>query len=92
MGPNCHFFSQPHSRAKEGKYAFRGFEKPKPIYIGPDCWIGYNVVVTGGVTISEGCTIGASAVVTHDIPPFSLAAGNPAVVKKTYDIPKGYYD
>ena len=90
MGPNCHFYSQPHKRATSGKYVCRGFEEPKPIYIGPDCWIGYNVVVMGGATISEGCTIGASTVVTKDIPPFCLAAGNPAVVKKHYDIPKGY--
>lgn len=48
MGPNCRFYSYSHKRAREGKYAFRGFEEPKPIYIGPDCWIGYNVVVTGG--------------------------------------------
>ena len=92
MGPNCHFYSFSHKRSKEGKFVFRGFENPNPIYIGPDCWIGYNVVVIGGVHIGEGCTIGASAVITKDIPAFSLAAGNPAVVKKQYLPPKGYYE
>ena len=92
MGPNCRFFSQSHKRATEGKFAFKKFDNPRPIYIKKDCWIGYGVVVTGGVTISEGCTIGASAVVTKDVPAFSLAAGNPAIVKKHYDPPKGYYD
>ena len=48
MGPNCHFYSQPHKRASSGKFVYRGFDAPKPIYIGPDCWIGYNVVVMGG--------------------------------------------
>ena len=92
MGPNCHFFSQSHKRAEQGKFAFKRFDTPKPIYIKKDCWIGYGVVVTGGVTIFEGCTIGASAVVTKDIPAFSLAAGNPAIVKKRYNPPEGYYD
>ena len=92
MGPNCRFFSYSHKRAEEGKFAFKGFEKPKPIYIGPDCWIGYNVVVTGGVTVKEGVTIGALSVVTHDVPPFCLVAGVPASIKKQYQVPKGYYD
>ena len=92
MGPNCRFFSQSHNRASEGKYAFKKFSAPKPIYIKKDCWIGYGVVVTGGVTVFEGCTIGALAVVTKDVPPFCLAAGNPATIKKQYTPPKGYYD
>lgn len=91
MGPNCRFFSQSHKRAQSGKYAFREMDLPKPIYIGQDCWIGYNTVIVGGVAISDGCTIGASSVVTKDVPPFCLAAGNPAVVKKQYPIPEGYY-
>lgn len=92
MGPDCRFYSISHKRATEGKYAFRGFEEPKPIYIGEDCWIGYNVVVTGGVSINEGVTIGALSVVTHDVPPFCLVAGSPATIKKHYDVPKGYYE
>lgn len=92
MGPDCRFFSYSHKRATEGKFAFKGFEKPRPIYIGPDCWIGYNVVVTSGVTIREGVTVGALSVVTHDVPPFCLIAGSPAKVKKQYQVPKGYYN
>ena len=42
-----------------------------------------NVVITGGVTIGEGCVIGAGSVVTHDIPPHSLAVGNPCRVIRT---------
>lgn len=55
-------------------------EYAKPITIGSDCWIASNVVVCGGVTIGEGCVIGAGSVVTRDIPPYSLAAGNPCRV------------
>lgn len=92
MGPNCRFYSYSHKRATEGKFAFKGFEKPRPIYIGRDCWIGINSIVTAGVTIHEGVTVGAMSVVTKDVPAFCLVAGAPAVVKKQYQPPKGYYD
>lgn len=92
MGPNCRFYSFSHKRAEKGKKVFCGFESPEPIYIGRDCWIGYNSVVTQGVTVKEGVTIDALSVVTHDVPAFSLVAGVPAVVKKQYKIPEGYYE
>ena len=55
-------------------------EYAKPINIKDNCWLASNVVVCGGVTIGEGCVIGAGSVVTRDIPPYSLAAGNHAVL------------
>ena len=55
-------------------------EYGKPITIGANCWIASNVVITGGVTIGEGCVIGVGSVVTRDIPPNSLAVGNPCRV------------
>lgn len=55
------------------------------ITIEDDCWIAANVVVTAGVTIGKHCVIAAGAVVTKNIPPFSVAAGNPAKVLKCYD-------
>ena len=58
-------------------------EYAKPITIEDDCWLASNVVVCGGVTIGEGCVIGAGSVVTRDIPPHSLAAGNPCRVIRT---------
>lgn len=59
------------------------YEYAKPITIGRNCWIAGNVTVIGGVTIGEGCVIGAGSVVTRDIPPNSLAVGNPCrVVRK----------
>lgn len=57
--------------------------RKKPITIKDNCWLASNVVVCGGVTIGEGCVIGAGSVVTRDIPPYSLAAGNPCrVIRK----------
>ena len=60
-----------------------------PIVIEDDCWIAANVVITAGVTIGKHCVVAAGAVVTKDIPPFSIAAGNPAKVIKQYYEGKG---
>ena len=53
------------------------------IVIGKNCWIAENAVVLPGVHIGDYCTIGASAVVTKDIPAYSVVAGNPARVVKS---------
>lgn len=53
-----------------------------PVVLGDDIWIGANAVVLPGVTIGSHSVIAAGAVVTKDVPPNSLAAGVPAVVKK----------
>lgn len=47
------------------------------IVIGNDVWIGYEAVVLAGVTIGDGAVIGARAVVSKDIPPYTIAAGVP---------------
>jgi acetyltransferase-like isoleucine patch superfamily enzyme len=48
--------------------------------IGNDVWIARGAIVLRGVTIGDGAVIGAGAVVTRDVPPFTVVAGNPAVV------------
>jgi acetyltransferase-like isoleucine patch superfamily enzyme len=53
---------------------------PDAMQIGADCWLGARVVVLPGVTLGQGCVIGAGSVVTRDIPPYSIAAGVPARV------------
>lgn len=57
----------------------------KPVHIGSNVWLGEQVCVLPGVTIGDGAIIGASSVVTHDIPPHSIAAGNPARVLRVFD-------
>lgn len=52
----------------------------QPIVIGADCWIGANAVILKGVSIGSRSVIGANAVVVSDIPPDTVAAGNPARV------------
>ena len=55
----------------------------EPVHIGNNCWICANVNILPGVTIGEGCVIGAGSVVSKSIPPYSLAAGNPCRVIRT---------
>jgi acetyltransferase-like isoleucine patch superfamily enzyme len=52
----------------------------KGIVIANDVWIGGRVVILDGVEVGEGAVIGAGSVVTKNIPPFSIAVGNPAKV------------
>jgi maltose O-acetyltransferase len=54
-----------------------------PVVIGARVWIGGATVILPGVTIGEGSTIGAGSVVTRDVPPRSVAAGNPCRVIRT---------
>jgi acetyltransferase-like isoleucine patch superfamily enzyme len=50
------------------------------VVIGNDVWIGYNVTILSGVTIGDGASIGACSVVTRDVPPYAVVAGNPAQI------------
>jgi maltose O-acetyltransferase len=61
-----------------GKAYFRTYALP--VKIGDNVWIGGGVIILPGVTIGRGCVIGAGSIVTHDIPPDSLAFGNPCHV------------
>jgi acetyltransferase-like isoleucine patch superfamily enzyme len=51
-----------------------------PVVIGNNVWIADNVIILSGVAIGDGAVIGAGSVVTRDVPPFHVAAGNPARV------------
>ncbi len=56
------------------------------IIIGNDVWVGLNATILSGVTIGDGAVIGAFSVVSKDIPPYTVVAGNPVqVIKKRFD-------
>jgi acetyltransferase-like isoleucine patch superfamily enzyme len=71
---NNHIFADPERPIREQGNSYRG------IVIEDDCWLGSGVRVVDGVTIGQGSIIGAGAVVTKDIPPYSIAVGVPAKV------------
>ena len=56
------------------------------IIIGNDVWIGYEAVIMAGVHIGDGAIIGARAVVTKDVPPYTIVGGVPArAIRKRFD-------
>ena len=56
------------------------------IIIGSDVWIGYEAVIMAGVTIGNGAIIGTRAVVTKDVPPYTIVGGVPAkMIRKRFD-------
>lgn len=54
----------------------------KPVIIASKVWVGFDVTILKGVTVGEGAVIGAKSVVTQDVEPWTVVAGNPAVVVK----------
>jgi len=60
--------------------------KMAPVIIENKVWIGFNAAILKGVTIGEGSVIGAMSIVTKNIPPYSIVAGNPARILR--DIPE----
>lgn len=90
FGPNVSLLTPMHALRYQERNCLRktdgslyDLEYGKPITIGDNCWLAGNVTVLGGVSIGEGSVIGAGSVVTKDIPPHSLAYGNPCrVIRK----------
>ena len=60
----------------------------RPVKVGDYTHLGTNSTIMAGVTIGERCQIGAGSVVTKDIPPYTVAVGNPARAVKRYDFEK----
>lgn len=66
--------------ASERKETYGGMSEP--IKIGKNVWIGFRSIIVKGVTIGDGAIIGAGSVVTQDVPPNTIVAGNPAKMIK----------
>ncbi len=85
-GINCSLLGSDHLIDEPLKpYIHTGTTNDTSIYIGTNVWFGANVTVIGDVKIGHGSIIGANSLVLKDIPPFSIAVGNPAKVIKRYD-------
>jgi len=69
-------------------YGAAQVERSAPIMIDDDAWIGDNAVILKGVTLHQGAIVGAGAVVTDDVPPNTIVAGNPArIVRRLTSTP-----
>ena len=76
IGPNTLITTVNHPLSPKGRRAHLG--QAKPVTIGNDVWIGYEAVILAGVTVGDGAVIGARAVVTKDVPPYTIVGGVPA--------------
>lgn len=69
----------------DSKDVTAAWENKGDIVVGNDVWIGYEAVVLAGVTIGDGAVIGTRAVVTKDVPPYTIVGGVPAQpIKKRF--------
>lgn len=81
IGPRCSMYTATHPL--DAQIRKTGVELALGITIEEDVWIGGSCVINGGVTIHKESVIGSGSVVTRDIPPGVLAAGNPCRVIRT---------
>ena len=80
IGPNVSIYTACHSTDPVERNSRQ--EWAKPVSIGHNVWIGGSVTILPGVTIGDNVTIGAGSVVVGDIPPNTIAVGNPCKVIK----------
>lgn len=87
MGPEVVFYTVNHeTKRTDIPMKMQGMTEQRACIVGDDVWIGRRAIILPGVTIGKGAIIGAGSVVTKDVPPYSMVAGNPAVVKKYRNI------
>ena len=77
ISPECYLISSSHDPHSS---SFSGSGKPTAVTIHDYAWLGVRALVLPGVTIGRGAVVGAGAVVSRDVPPMAIAAGNPARV------------
>ena len=79
------FYLPPFSEAFERFYGGRSVTKGN-VTIGNDVWIGQGATILSGVKIGDGAVVGACSVVTRDVPPYAIVAGNPSrLIRMRFD-------
>ncbi|MEN6372523.1 MAG: sugar O-acetyltransferase [Armatimonadota bacterium] len=84
IGPNVQIYAATHPVEAVSRIA--GPELARPVAIEENVWIGGGAIICPGVTIGRNTTIGAGTVVTKNVPPNVVAAGNPARVIRTLGV------
>lgn len=83
IGSGVHIYTSNHEFTDPEKPIFSQGHKPiKPVIICKGSWIGANAIILPGVTVGKNSVIGAGSVVTKDVPPFTVVAGQPANIIK----------
>jgi maltose O-acetyltransferase len=81
MGPEVLIVSQNQNHRIDNlelPMRLQGYKESLPVVIEDDVWLGARVIVLPGIKIGRGAVIGAGAIVTRDVPPYAVCAGNPA--------------
>ena len=90
MAPNVAIYTAGHPVHPDSRNS--AYEYGKAVTIGDNVWLGGNAVICPGVTIGSNVVIGAGSVVTHDIPDWCVAAGNPCrVIRGITDADRDFY-
>jgi maltose O-acetyltransferase len=76
IGPAVQIYAADHPRNPEDRRA--NLESGRPVRIGANVWIGGGAIILPGITVGDDAIIGAGSIVTCDVPPGSIVAGNPA--------------
>jgi len=82
FGPNVQIYCPGHPLDPVLRNGVNGPEFTLPVKVGNDVWIGGGAILLPGVTVGDGSVVGAGAVVTKDVEPLVVVAGNPAKVVK----------
>lgn len=84
FGPNVAIYRSNHGMETDRPMSLQAMTRPICLIIEDDVWIGDGAIILPGCTkIGQGSIIGARAVVTHDVPKWSVVAGNPGKVVKS---------
>lgn len=80
IGPHVSILTSTHAMPPRPLPILEGALEFAPVVLGDGCDVGVGAIILPGVTVGEGAQVGAGAVVTHDVPAFTIVAGNPARV------------